>query len=1156
MINLQNSHAYELTQGSAINPELAVLNCESIQGDAVYEVLLYAKPNSEVRKNDGRLRDYWLNKYAHLAESGGLYFSGLDPQNNWEPMAWGRFKPNTPRLDSESKPQKYESPLKPATNRVSYFRVNFLLSWNIVRRQNEQACQSWCERAVEQAPKTEQSLSRFLEACRRREYGEIDCLLQPIRDRFQSGKIELECIGDRGIERFVHVEDNGFWSWIATHPEIPIILTEGEKKALCLLSQGFVAIGLPGIWGGRVGQIFLERLHPDLMAVAQKGRKFIILFDYETKPKTKWQVFSAISRTGQCILNVGCECEVALLPGPQKGIDDWVVAQGDKADQAVTALIGDTLSLSEYRKSFFIPVRGLGKYKPNIRLNVRYLSQGVERLPESGLVAISSDLGTGKTYLLEEYREKHPEERFLNNGHRVNLLKNLAERLKTQMYSAVNPGDLGRNHALSITIDSLYKLANNLQAYGCLFIDEAAQYLCHLLRSKTCKNFRAEILEVLEYLVRNSKLVVLADAHLDDITIDFFKAMRPKGEQPFIIQNDWKSGGREVFWYEAGSSSTLVAAIHIALLEGKKVIVVSDSKRFVKKLEKSLMDSPDFGGAKIELGAQSEETPEAEDDTRLRIWALHSENSGSEENVAMIKDITNSVKAFDVLIASPTIGTGVDICGGKADYHFDTIFGAFHGVSQPATECAQQLWRYRPNVPMHVWVAPRPPFGYKECNPRKIKEQILAKNEMGAFLIRIDKESGKRGAEKDWALDAYCQIEARRNRSINNLRQDLRSLLEEMENTIILMGDEVDEAAKLKMKAAGEAIDQAHCLAVSSAKEIDQLTYDSRQRQDYLSPEEFLECEKFRIWDTYGIDVTPELVEKDDGGRLVGKIANLEAVLGQPEDTLTDERGRVHTLPPQVVREKDLSERENLPICTDWKNHSVAWMMRHKLGLKSLLETLMSGVEYTNESDFLKPVVDAAHQYAANIKVVLGRTIAPSDSNSKIIGEFLGQLALSTIARRPNGEKRLRVYSVNPDDVEFLLQVLSHRQRKREEREKRRQEAAERNARHAAVIQRQWGVESPSTPPQKEFGSTKRGGVDGIEKQAEIPSEGWVEKVKEYGQLLVECFEYGTEVFEELLKPWTPQERWAAIGEFEAIAPQKMAELARIEPTWFEWCDL
>ena len=35
------------------------------------------------------------------------------------------------------------------------------------------------------------------------------------------------------------------------------------------------------------------------------------------------------------------------------------------------------------------------------------------------------------------------------------------------------------------------------------------------------------------------------------------------------------------------------------------------------------------------------------------------------------------------------------------------------------------------------------------------------------FLIRINRETGKRGAQKDWTLDASCQIEAQRNWSID-----------------------------------------------------------------------------------------------------------------------------------------------------------------------------------------------------------------------------------------------------------------------------------------------------------------------------------------------------------------------------------------------------
>nr|WP_318670556.1 hypothetical protein [Nostoc flagelliforme] len=99
------------------------------------------------------------------------------------------------------------------------------------------------------------------------------------------------------------------------------------------------------------------------------------------------------------------------------------------------------------------------------------------------------------------WRDQNPDARFLNNGHRVNLLKNLGSRLQTAMYSDLGYTGLAIAQALSITIDSLHKLNTQALKYGCIFIDEACQYLVHLLHSNTCKEHRAAILEVPPKLV-------------------------------------------------------------------------------------------------------------------------------------------------------------------------------------------------------------------------------------------------------------------------------------------------------------------------------------------------------------------------------------------------------------------------------------------------------------------------------------------------------------------------------------------------------------------------------------------------------------------------------------------------------------------------------
>ena len=184
---------------SVVDDSIISLNVISIFNENVYEYLLYGLPDSE-RRNDGRLRDKWLNRYAAL-ENGGWWVSGVDPLNNWQPMQWGRFKPDNPRIiGSKNKPIKYESPPQ-VSNRVTYFNVPQPI-WDKVAKRH--------------------GIKRYL---------------SPLALRLTARKKPL-C----------------FWEWVRQHIEIPIILTEGEKKAACLLSMGFVAIALPGIWNGRVGK--------------------------------------------------------------------------------------------------------------------------------------------------------------------------------------------------------------------------------------------------------------------------------------------------------------------------------------------------------------------------------------------------------------------------------------------------------------------------------------------------------------------------------------------------------------------------------------------------------------------------------------------------------------------------------------------------------------------------------------------------------------------------------------------------------------------------------------------------------------------------------------------------------------------------------------
>jgi hypothetical protein len=69
----------------------------------------------------------------------------------------------------------------------------------------------------------------------------------------------------------------GFWAWVIANPQVAVILTEGVKKAAALLSQGFAAIGLPGIWGGYRKKSGNPCLLPQLAVFASSADRFTLL---------------------------------------------------------------------------------------------------------------------------------------------------------------------------------------------------------------------------------------------------------------------------------------------------------------------------------------------------------------------------------------------------------------------------------------------------------------------------------------------------------------------------------------------------------------------------------------------------------------------------------------------------------------------------------------------------------------------------------------------------------------------------------------------------------------------------------------------------------------------------------------------------------------
>lgn len=137
-------------------------------------------------------------------------------------------------------------------------------------------------------------------------------------------------------------DDLGFWKWVLNHPEIPLLITEGAKKAACLLSCGWVALALTGVWNGQKK----KKLHPSLVPFVVPGRPIDLVFDADVVVKESVQ--DALRVLGYLIHRAkGIVRIVTWDLQLGKGCDDFIVAHGtDEFEQ----IMNDATPYSEWLK--------------------------------------------------------------------------------------------------------------------------------------------------------------------------------------------------------------------------------------------------------------------------------------------------------------------------------------------------------------------------------------------------------------------------------------------------------------------------------------------------------------------------------------------------------------------------------------------------------------------------------------------------------------------------------------------------------------------------------------------------------------------------------------------------------------------------------------
>jgi hypothetical protein len=516
-------------------------------------------------------------------------------------------------------------------------------------------------------------------------------------------------------------------------------------------------------------------------------------------------------------------------------------------DRIVKKTASDYVSINKAREA-------LGKEKLNkeaIVINERFLPP--LKLTE-GMTLVKSPKGSGKTTALKQLvrTARANGKSVLLIGHRQTLLRELSNKLGLHCYLDDRPYFPGmkkqkRPDHYAISVDSLPKRLSKPRSYDVVIIDESEQVFSHIT-AKTIRNAHA-VMTRLQTYVSDAKSIYLFDADLNNVTLSFAISCRRKNaSQPVrMILNTFTPEKRECELYQ--STSALIVDMTKAARAGKRIFVACNSKArakiFAKMLRKDIGD-------------------------KLRLLLVTAEDKASREVQEFLSDIPTKILQYDVVVASPAIGTGIDITFPGGAQEIDVLYGFFNPGINSHYDVDQQLGRVRNPKSVKVWISGR--RSSFEIDLDAVKLDLVQTGDTHPAVTGFDGEMPMVNMNHPLLTlqaTAYCAQRASQNRMKDYFikHKELNGW-----NVIIAKKDETDKKVITeKIKVLKQEIEKEYIEGILSARTIEFFEWEEyfkrRGAGDAIGLAATNEMIRFEIESFYNEPVTAGLVELDAHGR-------------------------------------------------------------------------------------------------------------------------------------------------------------------------------------------------------------------------------------------------------------------------------------------------
>ncbi|MGB7341773.1 MAG: plasmid replication protein, CyRepA1 family [Phototrophicaceae bacterium] len=497
------------------------------------------------------------------------------------------------------------------------------------------------------------------------------------------------------------------------------------------------------------------------------------------------------------------------------------------------------------------------KYHPpqlqaTVKIDVPFISDASDKIPETGIVILSSDKGTGKTsygkQIVKTYRDKYKSVMAITPFR--SLTAAAGEQYQIEHYGSLYWSQWLQVSNLAITLKSIgnFGTMGQIPTPQLVVLDEFSKMLEQLHSSIYHRNEASQVYTVLKYIIAHAEQVLIMDADIDTVEIDWLKQIR---DDVHVVVNTFDRDAGALTVYETRDTlrDSFINTLNQHERQDRPVVFFSNTASEIQTLDTYLKTK-----------------------TSHKVLSIHSKNSGNAAQQAFLKHPDEHITKYDAILISPSAMTGIDIQTQVYAKFGHFVYSPKHTPS--ATGCAQLLERARNADHTHIWIEQA--NGTAEEDHHVIYEDYRqAAMRSNAFLMGLEVnprgELDLSGITKEIHI-LQSQLIARDNSSRNHLYENLLNLL--ARNYTITATNGTTHVHKEAIKAAAKARKAQWDTLVCTSEPINDEVLDALIASGLVTDRVYAGNERYHIEDFYHQGITPDLYDFDKAGKGRYRITN------------------------------------------------------------------------------------------------------------------------------------------------------------------------------------------------------------------------------------------------------------------------------------------